>query len=130
GPVANDRIKEMLEPVYGKRISDLDRIVSFAQGFPQMAYLLARARLDQSRDMGSLTDDELITKMLWGGRAADSPTESLLQACALFDKFGREAEAASELKFIAENIANCTEELLYKTVKVFEQRGIINSVGR
>jgi hypothetical protein len=59
-------IKSMLEPVYGKRIADLGRVVAFAQGFPQMAVLLAKARLDQSRDMGSLTDDILVSKMLWG----------------------------------------------------------------
>ena len=51
GLMSDDLIKSMLEPVYGEKISDLDRIVSFAQGFPQMAVLLAKARLDQTRDI-------------------------------------------------------------------------------
>ena len=59
GVITDDLIKSMLEPVYGTRISDLDRVVSFAQGFPQMAVLLADARLERTPDMGSLTDDDL-----------------------------------------------------------------------
>ncbi|MCU7806396.1 MAG: hypothetical protein KZQ73_00780 [Candidatus Thiodiazotropha sp. (ex Semelilucina semeliformis)] len=77
-------IKTMLEPVYGDRIPDLDRVVAFSQGFPQMAVLLAKARLDQAPDMGSLNDDFLIQKMLWGGGEKDDDDEKILRACALF----------------------------------------------
>jgi hypothetical protein len=128
--MSDDLIRTMLEPVYGEKIPDLERIVNFAQGFPQMAYLLARARLDQSRDMGSLTDDELVRKMLWGSDTADPPTEALLQACSLFDKFGREGSASEELAFIASTIARCDEDSLYKCVKKFEVRGVIGAAGR
>ncbi|MGH8531608.1 MAG: hypothetical protein ACREV1_02495 [Gammaproteobacteria bacterium] len=130
GPMADEQIKSMLEPVYGDRISDLDRVVGFAQGFPQMAVLLAKARLEQAPEMGSLTDDDLLKKMLWGGGAPDANAKEILQGCSLFDVFGLEGEVAEELKFIAENIVGTTENVLYKCVKNFEARGIVNRAGR
>lgn len=126
----DDLIKSMLEPVYARKIIDLDRIVSFAQGFPQMAVLLARARLDQASDMGSLTDDELIKKMLWGGETQDQQAETILQACALFDKFGIEREGEEEARFIAESIAGSDIDTLYKCIKTYEERGVVNRAGR
>ena len=128
--MSDDLIKAMLEPVYGEKITDLDRIVGFAQGFPQMAVLLAKARLDQTKDMGSLTDDDLIKKMLWGGEAQDHQAETILQACALFDKFGIESEREEEAIFIAENIAGTDIDTLYKCIKTYEERGIVNRAGR
>ncbi|MCU7843332.1 MAG: hypothetical protein KZQ93_05785 [Candidatus Thiodiazotropha sp. (ex Monitilora ramsayi)] len=128
--MSDDLIKAMLEPVYGERISDLDRIVSFAQGFPQMAVLLANARLDQTKDMGSLTDDDLVTKMLWGGELRDQQTATILEACSLFDKFGIEQEREEEAKFIAEKIAGTDIDALYRCIRTFEERGVVNRAGR
>ncbi|MGH8564506.1 MAG: hypothetical protein ACREXW_10630 [Gammaproteobacteria bacterium] len=113
GAMTDEQIKSMLEPVYGQRISDLDRVVGFAQGFPQMAFLLAKARLEQIPDMGSLTDDGLLNKMLWGGGAPDLNAKEILQGCSLFDVFGLEDEVACDSKFIAENIVGITEDSLY-----------------
>jgi len=74
-PMADEFIKKMLHPVYGEKISDLDRIISFAQGFPQMAVLLATSRLENGQEMGRLNDDDLARKLLWGGGRSDkSPT--------------------------------------------------------
>ncbi|MFK5912884.1 MAG: hypothetical protein QM484_00800 [Woeseiaceae bacterium] len=128
--MSDELIKSMLEPVYGEKINDLDRIVEFAQGFPQMAVLLAKARLDQTKDMGSLTDDDLVKKMLWGGYEQDENAKKILEACSLFDKFGLEKEVDVEAKFIAEVIAGTNEDTLYRCVKLFEERGVINRGGR
>ena len=128
--MSNDLIKTMLEPVYGEKITDLDRIVGFAQGFPQMAVLLAKARLDQTRDMGSLTDDDLVKKMLWGGGAPDQQATTVLEACSLFDKFGIEQEREEEAKFIAEQIAGTDLDTLYRCIRKYEERGIVNRAGR
>ena len=102
--LSDEHIKQMLEPVYGKTISDLDRIVAFAQGFPQMAVLLSDARLDREPEMGSLTDDYLAYKMLWGGREPVDKDEKILRGCALFDRFGLDGEAAPDYEFIARKI--------------------------
>ena len=50
-------IQEILKKVYEHLpVGELDRIVQFAQGFPQMAVLLGKARLHEERDMGNLRD--------------------------------------------------------------------------
>ncbi|MCM8921563.1 MAG: hypothetical protein LC540_16120 [Candidatus Thiodiazotropha sp.] len=129
-PMPDEPIKTMLTPTYGDRISDLDRIVSFAQGFPQMAVLLAKARLEKSSQMGSLNDDELLKRMLWGNGDKVIDDERILQSCALFDKFGLLEKVSEEGEFIATNIARTDMDSLYECVKRFEDRGVVNSVGR
>jgi hypothetical protein len=128
--LSDEHIKQMLEPVYGKQIPDLDRIVSFAQGFPQMAVLLADARLERELDMGRLTDDELARKMLWGGRDPLERDEKVLKGCALFDRFGLDDEVSVEYKFIAKQIVDVNVDDFYDCVKRFEERGIIDRRGR
>lgn len=126
----DEYIKQMLEPVYGDQISDLDRIVSFAQGFPQMAVLLADARLEQEPEMGRLTDDDLAHKMLWGGRVHDEKDEKILKGCALFDKFGLDEGASVEYEFIAKKVVEVGVDEFYECVKRFEERGLIDRRGR
>lgn len=126
----DEYIKQMLEPVYGKEIRDLDRIVAFAQGFPQMAVLLADARLDKEPEMGRLTDDEMARKMLWGGREASVEDEQILRGCSLFDRFGIDDEVSIEYEFIANSIVNVDIDKFYDCVKRFEERGLIDRRGR
>ncbi len=123
-------IKEMLEPVYGREIHDLDRIISFAQGFPQMAVLLADARLDREPEMGRLTDDELASKLLWGGRIPSKDDENVLRGCSLFDRFGVEEEVAIEYQFIADVVVGTDLDRFYSCLKRFEERGLIDRRGR
>lgn len=129
-PLPDELIKQMLVPVYGDLISDLDRIVSFAQGFPQMAVLLADARLEKEPEMGRLTDDDLAHKMLWGGRDHVEKDERILKGCALFDRFGLDAETSSEYEFIANRVVEVGADEFYDCVKRFEERGIIDRRGR
>lgn len=128
--LSDEHIKQMLEPVYGKKIPDLDRIVAFAQGFPQMAVLLADARLDREPEMGSLTDDDLAQKMLWGGREPVEKDEKILRGCALFDRFGLDDEVSPEYEFIAKKIVEVGIDEFYDCVKRFEERGLIDRRGR
>jgi hypothetical protein len=65
-----------------------------------------------------------------GGRVKDTASEAVLQGCALFDKFGIEEEASDESRFIAENVVGTDEDTLYRCIKLFEERGVVNSVGR
>jgi len=123
-------IKEMLEPVYGKEIDDLNRIVAFAQGFPQMAVLLADARLDKEPEMGSLTDDDLASKMLWGGKDVSAEDEQILRGCALFDCFGIDEKVSTEYEFIANDVVGVNLDQFYDCVKRFEERGLIDRRGR
>lgn len=130
--MSSELIKQMLESVYGEQLKDLDRIASFAQGFPQMAVLLAEARLDQSGtvDMGSLTDNDLVERMLWAGVEPDENKKRILEACALFDIVGFLDELEVEAGFIAAEIANVELDELYRCIVEFEARGLINRAGR
>jgi hypothetical protein len=126
----DESIKQMLEPVYGKKIRDLDRIVAFAQGFPQMAVLLADARLDKEPEMGRLTDDEMAHKMLWGGLEPSVEDEHILRGCSLFNCFGIDDEVSIEYEFIANSVVNVDIDKFYYCVKRFEERGLIDRRGR
>lgn len=127
----SEYIKKMLEPCYGGNISDLDRIVEFAQGFPQMAVLLSDARLKDVKDMGRLNDQDLLERMLWGGRDENELDLKVLKACSLFDRFGLDDEVSYEFKFIVDTIIGGVDfDDCYECIKKFEERGIIDRRGR
>ena len=87
--MTNLEIINLLKPTYEGRLPDLDRVASFAQGFPQMAVLLAEARLSDDPRIGELTEDDLAHKLLWGRNEQETPEKiQILQACSLFDAFG------------------------------------------
>lgn len=122
-------IEEILEPVYRQRIPDFERVVQFAQGFPQMAVLLAEARLEQHEDIGKLTDSVMLERLL--GENREIPHQKkILEACALFEKFGFEEEPSIEYKFIAKNIAQVDSQTLYRCIKHHMKRGIVIQAGR
>lgn len=130
-PLSDAEMVEMLTPYYGERIQDLDRVAAFAQGFPQMAVLIAEARLNESTDVGSLTDDSIAAKLLWG--ADQSPCaedEKILRSCALFDRFGVDKEVSAEYEYISANIVNIDPDSFYDCVQRFSERGIIDRRGR
>ena len=120
----------MLEPVYGEAIPDLDRVVSFAQGFPQMAMLTADARLEQVEGIGKLADKDILERLLWEDGRKDDEALRVLRGCALFDKFGLDDDAQAEYQFIAESVSRLDCESFFACVKRFERRGIIDRRGR
>ena len=122
------QIKLLLEKYYGGRISDLDRVAEFAQGFPRMAVLIAEARLSNNPEVGKLTDDQLAKKLL-GDDIADSELK-ILQGCSLFDRFGLEGEVTEQYEYIANNVAHVTPSEFYRCVKKFQSRGLIDISGR
>ena len=126
----NFYIKQMLEPVYGKRIMDLDRIVSFAEGFPQIAVLLADARLNEIPEMSSLTDDELLKKIVWGKGQQIDTAYRVIKGCSLFEQFGLFYEASEEYEFIAKELIDINTDDFYKYIKLFNTRGILDIRGR
>ena len=128
----NDFIKQMLEQVYRNQLQDINRIVDFAKGFPQMAVLLAESRfnIDSTQNMGSLTDDNLLKKMLWGDDPPNDEKRRILAACSLFDTFGFEDAFEDEAKFIAEEIAHVSIDDLHRCIMEFERKRLVNRHGR
>ena len=128
----DDAIKEMLEQKYKNRIQDIDRIVDFSKGFPEMAVALANARLDEVdvQDNIALEDDVLIKKMLWPDGNVDDDKREILQACSLFQLFGFDGDVRDEAKIIATEIAEVSINELHSCIVEFKKKGIINTYGR
>jgi hypothetical protein len=128
--LSHDELLQLLNPVYEKKLPDLYRIVSFAQGFPQMAVLLAEARLNENPKIGELTEDALANKLLWSQRQEENSDElKILQVCSLFDVFGVEKDVEDQLEYIAK-LAGFDIDKVYECVQRFANRGIIDRRGR
>ena len=131
GRLHEDSIKALLGSLFDEKIDDLDRIARFAQGFPQMAVLLANARINEDPTIGSLTDDNLADKLIWGGPVNKNRTdEKVLTGCSLFDRFGLDKEASSEYQYIADNIVDVSRADFYDCIRRFSERGLIDRRGR
>lgn len=109
---------------------DVERIVQFAQGFPKIAVLLAKARLNEDDDIGSLRDDTLIDKLLWGRNDKDSIKQKVISACALFEHIGFESDVLSQRQFVTEYICRISGEEFYEACQYFIDRGILDVRGR
>lgn len=128
--MTDSELLQLLSPAYSTALPDLDRIVGFAQGFPQMAVLLAEARLNEDPRIGTLTEDDLARKLLWGRNDAERPDHlKILQVCSLFDVFGIEKEAESQLNYIAETAGIDIDEV-YACIQEYSNRGLIDRRGR
>lgn len=123
-------IQRMLESVYKDKIIDLHRIVAFAQGFPQMAVLLADARLNQDPEMGNLTDDDLLKRLLWGSDSKSHEAYQFLMSCALFAQFGFKDDVKEEAVFISEKISHLPFEKFHRYLMEYKKRGLIKVHGR
>lgn len=130
-PTSSQIIKEMLKQAYpGLPDPDIDRIAEFAQGFPLMAVLLADARLNNESDIGSLNNDSLVDRLLWGRRQREPEAQSVITACALFEQLGFDGERAEQRRFVAERICEISPDRFYEHGKTFIDRGVLDQRGR
>lgn len=127
-PMSSHEIMQMLTPKYGERLSDLHRISQFAQGFPQIAVLIADARLMDDPRVGELTDDEVVKKLIWRRNEQENDNRlKILQTCSLFDFFGVKVDI--QLQFISDRVGLNIDDV-YKCVNYFADRGIVDLRGR
>lgn len=128
--LTDDEILQFLEPVYKDRISDLERIAKFAQGFPQMAVLLAEARFADDPNIGKLNDADLANRLLWNkGEAQNLDHLKVLRVCSLCDAFGIEGEVENQLSYIA-STAGVDLDVAFECVQKYSARGIVDRRGR
>lgn len=129
-PMTDEELLLLLRPIYESTLPDIQRIVKFAQGFPQMAVLLAEARLAEDPHIGELTEDDLANKLLWGSNEEECPAKlKILQVCSLFDSFGVEGGLENQLEFIAQIIGDSIDNV-YECVQIYSDRGLIDRRGR
>ena len=130
-PRAADKVvAEIIRQVaHGVTDADVNRLVQFAQGFPQIAVLIAKAWPFDTYDISSLTDKDLIEKMVFGRSAPNAELFAITQALSLYDIVGVEEQAARELGVVA-SAAGVDPELAYGHAQTLIERGIVQKRGR
>ncbi len=128
---SDEVIKKLIDQSF-PRLSkfDIDRIVNFAQGFPQMAVLIAHAKLENKESIGNLTDDILVKKLLWGRGKEDTEQLKVISACAIFEHLGFSDSVIEQRNFVADKLCSMSEKTFYEKVIRFLKRGIVDVRGR
>jgi len=129
-PMTDDEILKLISPAYADKVVDLERVAKFAQGFPQIAVMLANARVAEDPEIGQLTDDDIAHKLLWG--RDDNRREDylkILQVCSLFDFFGVTENVESQLEYIS-TLIGLDVNKVYECICHFADRGLIDRRGR
>jgi hypothetical protein len=124
----------VIENIIKQRYPDLNdatisRIYDFAQGFPQMAVLLADAKLKGFDDLRKLTDSELVEKLMWGRTRFNQDAYDVISGCSIFKYFGIEGECANQLEYISTHICKLEYGDCYSHLIGFLNRGIIDKRG-
>jgi hypothetical protein len=130
-PLPEHAIKEMLKQAYEDfSPSDIDRIATFAGGFPKMAEFLADAQLSREDNTALLDDDAILARMLWGRSQEDRETKEILMAVSLFDHFGAYDDLESELQWISDNIVHIDHTRVFRVVQDYAGKDILQRQGR
>jgi hypothetical protein len=133
----NDIIPQLIKDFHPNLLqSDVDKITSFAQGFPQIAVQLGEARLLDSNMM--LTDDVLLEKIIGSKEYHDAKYMSVLKACAIFSEIGFYPNLDNQKNFVATSRNICRlKGIDVDKISDFEDvcttymnKGIIEKVGR
>jgi hypothetical protein len=129
-PATDEVIKGIVEQTCpGLLDADVSRVVDFAQGFPQVAVLLGRARLQGAQDLGALSDSDLADRMVSGRRGASDTARNVLRVCAMFDVLGIEGRVKEQMEFAATHVCRIDHHEFYGVVQDFIERGVIQKRG-
>lgn len=109
--------------------ADVSRVVGLAQGFPQVAVLLGRARLQDAPDLGALSDSDLLERMLVGRKGASEQARDVVRACAMFDVLGIEGDFSDQMAFAAKHLCGIEGREFYGILQDFIERGVIQKRG-
>lgn len=129
-PAADELIKGILNQTC-PTLSDADvsRVVDFAQGFPQVAVLLGRARLQGAQSLGALSDSDLADRMVSGRRGVSDTARDVLRVCSMFDVLGIEGSFKEQMEFAATHLCRIDHREFYEAVRDFIDRGVIQKRG-
>ncbi|TFD99414.1 hypothetical protein [Jeotgalibacillus salarius] len=129
--VPNTIIEGIIKNSYpGMSEEDLKRIVAFADGFPSIATLLAEARINDLETIGSIQDETLVRKLLWGRDTVDDSALKVIEACAVFEHLGFMQEKEFEMEYVAEHICEVSIDDFYEKCHYFIKKKIIVQHGR
>ena len=130
-PASDDVIEGIIKQSYPElQDADIYRIVEFAEGFPKIAVMLAKARRNEVEDMGNLKDNELMEKLLWGRSSPNDDARKVIDACSLFTHLGFSDDMIHQMDFVAEKICDITKDDFYGHAKRFIDHGILDRRNR
>lgn len=115
---------------------DIEKIAAFSQGFPLIAKQLAYARDLGSENIGELSDDDLLRKLIGVEEKEDEDAYHVLRACSIFEKLGYSLDLKIHKEFVARTsaISRLTSqnkiELFENKCSIFLNRGILEKQGR
>jgi hypothetical protein len=126
-------ISGILTEAYGERLTapDFARIVDFAFGSPRMARLLAENNLDVvPGGLHTLTNDDLLRRLLFGHDAPNDNAEKAIRGLSLFEHVGCEGTVKDHLRYVRENFGAGIGEFDFSiAVGRFSERGILVRIG-
>lgn len=130
-PMPSDTINKLLQQIFRAVLpsSDIEKVVSLAQGFPQIAYLIAEAHNEGVVNSTSLRDDLLFQRLVWGRENKNDEALEAISACSLFTRLGITGLAEDELLVVAKKFTSLTPERFYPLLQDFIKRGIVQQRG-
>jgi hypothetical protein len=130
-PASDEVITGIIKQSYqGLRDPDIRRIVEFAEGFPKIAVMLAKARLNEVDDMGDLNDNILMEKLLWGRGSQNGVARKVISACSLFKHLGFSDDMTYQSDFVAEKICGISKNDFYEHAVQFIEHGVLDRRNR
>lgn len=122
--------KQVASMCPGLPSADIDFITDqLAEGFPQMAVLLAQARLNEVTDIRKIVKADLLSRLLGVDSKTEAQTMRVLTACSIFERLGFDEERSIEYQTIAK-FEGINADEFYACLTPFIKRGVINRRGR
>lgn len=111
--------------------SDVKRIVDIAQGYPQMAVLIAKDRSLGAASVGTISKKEIINRLISGRADPTDTVKKVVTACSLFTSFRVRGDRPTHVDFIAQNICKIDPAEFYRVMmEIKDQQGILDERGR
>jgi hypothetical protein len=123
------KILKSVPELAGLQDADRERISGFAQGFPQIAILTAKAgRALDLRDLNY--QNKLADRLLWGRDIPDQNAREFIRCLALFSHVGASGNQKKQLDFVRDKLCNGVSEYDFnRATKRFRDKRIIQTAG-
>jgi hypothetical protein len=110
------------------REPQIAHLAHFAQGFPQIACLLAESKEPFSYDL--LNRSQLADRLLWGRATPDEKSRTLVRALCLFLHVGVSGKVAAQKQFVCQWLCDgMSDREFSERCQPFRERHIIQDVG-
>ncbi len=122
-------IKQIVESEFPDLIDDqiaVDKIIEFSGGFPKIASLLIDSYLNNEPNVGSLTEEQLVERMIGFPLDFTRTDCKILCALSVFNHIGFKKNLKCQLRYVAENLADNDLQTTYEYLQKFIKRKIID----